>query len=388
MQIGALTALLLLVAGLASAQPSVLLDAMASELDRNFKVLKGKPDTPAYYLSYQITEQDYSVVSASLGALTANYQGRSRTLEVSVRVDNAPAALRSRIWLDTEGSALKSIADTDRLDDFARAEPSMVVRDLRPQPVDKSRLDGAHRPAFSRDGARVLNGFQFLPGGLQPGTRVRLPEHTVFLRTRQDCEGMPPMAAMEREIAATAAHAAALADARHPVAEPGRPGNFPYSQLEGRQGARVLPEYRGRRLFGSYPVDREGVAPTPVSIVEKGVLRAFLLTRRPVRGYSTSNGRARLPGSFGHNTAAPGNLFVHTAETVSPAELKKRLIAICQTRREPYGVLVRKMDFPTSAAADEVRGLHAGSSSILIDDLELARLEDEHPKLPVVPPPS
>src|SRR5919197_1585495 len=87
----------------------------------------------------------------------------------------------------------------------------------------------------------------------------------------------------------------------------GRGGGFQNSELEGRVGARVLPEsfdvvddptqkeWRGRPLFGSYEVDREGVIPKPLRLVEKGVLKGFLLTRQPVRGFAGSNGRARLP---------------------------------------------------------------------------------------------
>ena len=113
-----------------------------------------------------------------------------------------------------------------------------------------------------------------------------------------------------------------LALTRRPVTDGGRGGGFQPSELEGRMGARVLPdsfdvvddptqkEWRGRRLFGTYDVDREGVVPKPLHLVEKGVLKGFLLTRQPVRGFEGSNGRARLPGSFGANTAGISNLFV------------------------------------------------------------------------------
>jgi TldD protein len=52
-------------------------------------------------------------------------------------------------------------------------------------------------------------------------------------------------------------------------------------------------------FFGHEEVDDEGVAEQPVSLVEKGVLKDFLRTRQPVRGYNESNGRARLAGNFG-----------------------------------------------------------------------------------------
>src|SRR5690606_1537194 len=94
-------------------------------------------------------------------------------------------------------------------------------------------------------------------------------------------------------------------------------------------------EWRGRRLFGSFLVDREGVRPQPLVIVEKGVLKNFLLTRQPVRGWNGSNGRARLPGRFGHSTAAISNLFVRAAQTVPAAQLRKRMAEICETRGKP-----------------------------------------------------
>jgi hypothetical protein len=90
-----------------------------------------------------------------------------------------------------------------------------------------------------------------------------------------------------------------------------------------------------------------------LQLVEKGVLKNYLLTRQPVHGYSGSNGRARLPGSFGAATATISNLFVSSSETVPVADLKKKLIDLCQTRGKPYGILIRKLDFPSSAARDE-----------------------------------
>lgn len=71
---------------MAVAQPSVLLDAMSQELDRNFTVLKQKADPPPYFLSYEVTEVDHHSVSGTLGTVDASSGGKSRTLDVSVRV--------------------------------------------------------------------------------------------------------------------------------------------------------------------------------------------------------------------------------------------------------------------------------------------------------------
>ncbi|MCW5976968.1 MAG: hypothetical protein KIT09_02770 [Bryobacteraceae bacterium] len=161
--------------------------------------------------------------------------------------------------------------------------------------------------------------------------------------------------------------AANLAAPRRPVSEPGRPAPFQASEFEGRIGARVLPEWmdvvddptqkewRGRPLFGHYAVDMEGVVPKPLKLVEKGVLKDFLLTRQPVKGRSGSNGRARIPGRHGANAAAIGNLFVKADKTSTSGELRKQLLELCGQRERPYGMVVRKLDFPTSAGPDEIR---------------------------------
>jgi TldD protein len=162
---------------------------------------------------------------------------------------------------------------------------------------------------------------------------------------------------------------------RRPVTEGGRGGNVQPGDFEGRVGSRILPDYltvvddptrkewRGRPLFGAYAVDREGVAAQPLTLVEKGELKNYLLTRQPVKGYSASNGRARLPGSYGAATPTLSNLFVTSTETTPVADLKKKLIELVQQRNKPYGVIVRKMDFPSSATLDEYRRIVTASQS-------------------------
>jgi TldD protein len=154
---------------------------------------------------------------------------------------------------------------------------------------------------------------------------------------------------------------------RRPVVEPGRTPAFPANDLEGRIGSRILPEWmdvvddptqaewRGRKLFGHYRADMEGVPPEPLSIVEKGVLKNFPLTRQPQRGSTKSNGRARLPGPFGNYVAGFGNLFVQARETVPAGELRRKLLEMVAARGKPYGLIIRKLDFPASSSFDELR---------------------------------
>lgn len=161
---------------------------------------------------------------------------------------------------------------------------------------------------------------------------------------------------------------------RRPVTDPDRPLNLPSGELEGRLGARILPdwidvaddptqkEWRGRPLLGHYLVDSEAVPPKPLSVVEKGILKAFYTTRQPVAGMEGSNGHARLPGALGNHNATAGCLFVRAGQTATSADLRKRLLDMGRQRNKPFVLVVRKMDFPSTATFDELRRI-GGSQS-------------------------
>ena len=156
---------------------------------------------------------------------------------------------------------------------------------------------------------------------------------------------------------------------RRPIGEPGRPVPFLPSEFEGRLESRVLPdfldviddptrkEWNGQPLLGNYEIDEEGVQPKPVTLIEKGRLKSFLLTRQPVHGFQGSNGHARLPGGFGAKSAAISNLFFQSSEAVPNAELKERFLKMLVTRNKQWGIIVRKMDYPSAASSEEVRRL-------------------------------
>jgi TldD protein len=162
---------------------------------------------------------------------------------------------------------------------------------------------------------------------------------------------------------------------RKPVADGGRNTRYIPSEYEGRLGSRVLPdwmdvvddpsqtEWHGQTLLGHYLYDVEGVAPQTLTLVDKGVLKNFLLTRTPsFKGFQSSNGHARLSGSFGAWAPGFGNLIVRASETKPAADMKKTLIDLCQRRDRPYGILIRKLDFPSMASIDEFRRVIAAGS--------------------------
>ncbi|MEO8053289.1 MAG: metallopeptidase TldD-related protein, partial [Acidobacteriota bacterium] len=89
---------------------------------------------------------------------------------------------------------------------------------------------------------------------------------------------------------------------RKPISDASHPVNVIPSEFEGRNGSRVLPEwidvvddptqasYQGKPLAGYYQFDFEGVAPQPVPVIQKGVLKTFLSTRQPMKSVPGSNG--------------------------------------------------------------------------------------------------
>ena len=235
------------------------------------------------------------------------------------------------------------------------------------------------------------------------------------------------------------------------------------TELEGRRGVRIMPEMFDVTddptlpMFGHTEVDDEGVSGGPLSLVEKGVLKDFLRTRTPVRGYDESNGRALLGGA-----PTPTNLIIKANETSSVADLRAKMIDLCRQRGLKYAIVVKKLDFPSTASSEEMRRLASGGAggrpvamplyvyklytdgheemirgvklrgvnarslkdilaagddqnrldylengatfaqvgaggytsevsvvapSILVDDLELIKMEDELPKLPIAPSP-
>ena len=91
-------------------------------------------------------------------------------------------------------------------------------------------------------------------------------------------------------------------------------------------------------LRGYYLYDDEGVRASKVTLVDKGVLKTFLLSRSPVEGFTKSNGHGRRqPGSACVSRQA--NLIVESTNRVPFARLREMLIEECKKQGKPYGLL-------------------------------------------------
>ena len=331
-------------------------------------------------------------------------------------------------------AALKNVTESEKLNDYSRPAAVQLILEPARGSVDERqwadrvralsavflRYPRVQDSAVSFDTAG--NTFHFAN---TEGSLVRVPEKVTSLRVRGTAQApdgmmlrsgvlitapepaaMPAPAELQRAVTEVAEDLTALAGApvgeayvgpvlfapraagqflaqvlggnlgvaRKPVSEPGRPIPVPPGELEGRTGARVMPEWmdvvddptqeewRGAKLSGFYHVDMEGVTPRPVQIVEKGILKNMLATKQPVRGIDASNGHGRLPGPFGAFATLIGNLFVRPSQTLSPPDLKKRLLEMCAQRGKPYGLLIRQLDFPSTASAEDLRRLAASQA--------------------------
>ena len=91
-------------------------------------------------------------------------------------------------------------------------------------------------------------------------------------------------------------------------------------------------------LYGTYKFDNQGVKGRRVVIVDRGVLKGFLMSRRPLEGYPTSNGHGRK--STGNLAIArQSNMFVEVENPVSYETLESMLIERLTQEDKPYGLI-------------------------------------------------
>jgi TldD protein len=89
-------------------------------------------------------------------------------------------------------------------------------------------------------------------------------------------------------------------------------------------------------LNGTYFYDDEGVKARPVTVVDKGVLKTFLMSRSPIRGFPSSNGHGRRqPGR--EVVSRQSNLIVESSKQVSDKELRQLLHDEIKKQGKPYG---------------------------------------------------
>jgi TldD protein len=129
------------------------------------------------------------------------------------------------------------------------------------------------------------------------------------------------------------------------------------SEWGGRVGTRVLPstvsltddptmkEFQGHPVLGDYEVDDEGVKAQRVEIVQNGILKNQLMSRRPGPDFGTSNGHARS-AQLSDTKALSSNLIFQASDALSAADLKKKFLEACRQDGHEWCLKIKRMDNP------------------------------------------
>lgn len=103
----------------------------------------------------------------------------------------------------------------------------------------------------------------------------------------------------------------------------------------------TLRAWNGMELNGYYQYDDEAVPAERVVLVENGVLKNYLMSRRPILGFDKSNGHGRA--QFGRDPIGRmSNLFVKSTQSYTVPELKKMLLEECVKQNKPYGLILKR----------------------------------------------
>ena len=99
----------------------------------------------------------------------------------------------------------------------------------------------------------------------------------------------------------------------------------------------TLRTLEGVELSGKYDYDEEGRQSERVELITNGILKQFLMSRLPVKGFMHSNGHGRA--QVGLSPAGrQGNLIVRSSNSVPDDELRARLIEEIKKQKKPYGL--------------------------------------------------
>lgn len=115
-------------------------------------------------------------------------------------------------------------------------------------------------------------------------------------------------------------------------------------------GQRIIPEFldvfddptqgtaAGTELYGNYEFDDEGVPAQRTSLVEKGVLKGFLMCRTPIKEIKVSNGHGR-GDMWSEPVSRMGALFVATEAPFTYDQLRTKLLEECKADGKEYGLI-------------------------------------------------
>jgi TldD protein len=238
-------------------------------------------------------------------------------------------------------------------------------------------VDADNRYYINSEGSQIVTGVVacriFIQGVTKAEDGMELPLYTSYFATSPD--GLPDESQLTAEARAMVDLLARLRTA--PLVEPfsgpailsGRAAGVFFHEIFGhrvegnrqrnaddgqtftsRVGHPVLPEFLSVsfdptvkkignvELMGHYLFDDQGVRAQRVTVVDDGVLKAFLLDRAPLKSFPRSNGHGRAEPGF-LPVSRQSNLHVESSKIVPREELMNRLRAEARRQGKPFGLL-------------------------------------------------
>jgi TldD protein len=93
----------------------------------------------------------------------------------------------------------------------------------------------------------------------------------------------------------------------------------------------------GVELSGNYNFDEEGEKSQRVQLIDQGILKQFLMSRMPVKGFEHSNGHGRAQDGL-MPVGRQGNLIVRSTKSVPDSQLRELLIEEVKKQGKPFGL--------------------------------------------------
>jgi len=100
----------------------------------------------------------------------------------------------------------------------------------------------------------------------------------------------------------------------------------------------TLHDFNGEFLRGYYRFDDEGVKAQSVAVVDKGIMRNFLMSRSPINNFPHSNGHGRMQAGM-DVVSRQANLMVKSTNEYPFDTLMAMMLAECRRQGKPYGLL-------------------------------------------------
>lgn len=100
--------------------------------------------------------------------------------------------------------------------------------------------------------------------------------------------------------------------------------------------------FNGIPLRGFYEYDDEGVKARPVTLIENGIFKGFLMSSSPIKGFPSSNGHGRND-KWHRAVSRMGNTYTTASKTVSYDELEQLLLAEIKKQGKPYGLIIEDL---------------------------------------------